>query len=132
MPSSPGRPKGSSPTKAEDDKRLLAAAELLVRNQASTPTAAIKQVLVDGNPADLRRLQRRWSQDQETFMAMAREPFEYERWEKEAQALKAAAPALYEKYYSFARSEGGKEYLRNLSGGQKPLHFMSLGPLPPE
>lgn len=122
-----GRPAGTSPKKAQDDVLLLKAAEMLVRLQVGSPSAAFKKLVGEGNDVDRRRLQRRWSSDGDTFINKAQEPFFHERWEKEARALKEAAPDLYEKVTTFVKSQGGAELLLSKGTGDEPIHFMSLG-----
>lgn len=122
-----GRPVGTSPKKAQDDVLLLKAAEMLVRLQVGSPSAAFKKLVGEDNDVDRRRLQRRWSSDGDTFINKAQEPFFHERWEKEAKAFKEAAPELFEKFRAFSESKGGSHLLREEGSGDKPIHFMSLG-----
>lgn len=123
----PGRPKGSSSKNFDDEKFLSKVTDILIKGGAKSPTSAIKQVIGDDQASDLRRLQRKWTDEGDAYIRKAQEPFKKERWDKEARALKEAAPDLYERIRGFANSRGGKELLLNKGDGEKPIHFMSLG-----
>lgn len=122
-----GRPVGSSPTKDDDYKLLQTAAYKLVRAQAKTPTEAFKQIVGEDDEASLRRLQRRWKVDGESFIFEARAPFWYERWKLIEEGLKESSPETYQLIKAFESSNGGKAYLLGKGKENEPVHIMSLG-----
>lgn len=122
-----GRPVGSSPTKDDDYKLLQTAAYKLVRAQAKTPTEAFKQIVGEDDEASLRRLQRRWKVDGESFISEARAPFWHERWKLIEEGLKESSPETYQLIKAFESSNGGKAYLLGKGKENKPVHVMSLG-----
>lgn len=122
----PGRPRGSSPYGAADKPRLRKAAYLLVRGKARSALDAFHQLVGEDDSALIRRLQRRWKSDGERYLREAQEPWWEERWAREAEALKEAAPELYSKLKAFAESEGGAEMLAGLLATRSPSSLMSL------
>lgn len=122
-----GRPKGSSSKNLNDERILADVTDIIIRGSAKNPTAAIKQVIGEGQASDLRRLQRKWTLEGESLIVKAQAPFWKDRWNREAKALKEAAPELYERFSNFAKSKGGAEMLLEKGDDGQPIHFMSLG-----
>ena len=121
-----GRPVGTSPHK-EDDALLQKAAQMLIRLQAKTPTAAFRQLLSYDDEGGIRRLQRKWKVRNEELIQAARKPFMDEMWERDEQSLKLNSPDVYQLVKSFAQSEGGQAYLREKGTEDNPIYIMSVG-----
>lgn len=122
-----GRPRGSSPNRKTDDPILRRAAMRLVTGRARTPTEAFRDIVGDDNTALIRRLQRRWSDEGQQFLAELPRLWQKQRWDMEAVALEQAAPELFSRVRSFAQSSGGREALTELGIEPDGPSLMSLG-----
>jgi len=122
-----GRPLGSSPHRDSDDDILKRAARLLVFLHVKTPTEAFRRLVGDEDEAAIRRLQRRWTRNSQTYIDGVQQELRNRRWEIDAKALEENAPHIFEKISAFAKSEGGAEVLAAQLGGNDSSSLMSLG-----
>ena len=122
-----GRPRGSSPHRERDDRYLKRAAVQLVSGLARTPTEAFRGIAENEDEAVIRRLQRRWQRDGDTFIQGVQQGLLDRRWEFDARALEENAPELFAKVRALAQSEGGSEILSAQMKGRETSSLMSLG-----
>lgn len=99
----------------------------LVTGQAKTPTEAFRDIVGEDDSALIRRLQRRWSREGEQCLAGLQTLWQKQRWNREAVALEQAAPELFSRVRSFARSSGGREALTELGIEPDGSSLISLG-----
>ncbi|WP_375777831.1 hypothetical protein ACE103_42850 [Bradyrhizobium sp. ma5] len=112
-----GRPPGEG---KNDNQRLRRVADLRVRNQTLTPTAAIKIVYREGSDSRctelsfVRRLQRKWAASGPEHMEAARRQHEYET-RQATQAIHHNVPEFVVSIHEAIVAFQGSPFLRDLN-----------------
>lgn len=125
-----GRPSGTGPHQANDERLLRQAALRLFYGLSPNATSAF-QALLGGdsrkNKNVVRRLQRHWQSDRDRYLEEARRHAFSSRWQIEADELAKASPELFRVIATFAASAVGQAVLTGYSTDGQPVDPMSLG-----
>ncbi|MCO5064996.1 MAG: hypothetical protein M9924_11365 [Rhizobiaceae bacterium] len=122
-----GRPIGTSPTRAEDDRILARVALHLTMGLGEDFTNSARRIIGDRRDHDavVKRLQRKWKSRREEFLEKARKVQLDMHWKNDLKALRQNQPELFSIVETFARSAKGQEILRG--EGVHSDNYMALG-----